>query len=142
MKYDFVDLIQLPFNLLDNHYQRSSLLKIAQDKGLEIHTRSVFLQGLFFMNNNTLPEKLCAFKPYIVEVDNLAKKENQSKAGLSLNYVLQKEYIDKVLLGVDSLSQLKENLKSVNSPISKKTEDKIDRFVFESPELLNPSNWK
>ncbi len=47
-----IDLIQLPFNLLDNNNQRKKTLIKAKEKGLEIHTRSVFLQGLFLKNQN------------------------------------------------------------------------------------------
>jgi len=45
---DRIDVIQLPFNLFDNFNKRGSLLKLAKEKGKIIHSRSAFLQGLFF----------------------------------------------------------------------------------------------
>ena len=43
-----IEVIQVPFNLLDNEYQRGKILRLAKSKGKEVHTRSAFLQGLFF----------------------------------------------------------------------------------------------
>ncbi|GAK91035.1 oxidoreductase [Nonlabens ulvanivorans] len=41
----FPDLIQVPFNLLDNRFKK--LCKKLSKQGVEIHSRSTFLQGLF-----------------------------------------------------------------------------------------------
>ena len=61
--------------------------------------------------------------------------------GLSLNYTLGKNYIDKVIFGVDNLDQLKRNIFQVEKQktIEYKGVDSID--VIEK-ELLNPVNWK
>lgn len=48
LEYGDIDLIQLPFNALDNLSQRSKLLNRAKLRGKTVHTRSVYLQGLFF----------------------------------------------------------------------------------------------
>ena len=62
--YDF-DFIQIPFNLFDNQAKRKVFLEKAKEKGIEIHTRSVFLQGLFFKNITEVPEKLAPLIPYL-----------------------------------------------------------------------------
>ena len=48
LKFNEITLVQLPFNLLDNNNKRGNIIKKAKAKGIEIHTRSTFLQGLFF----------------------------------------------------------------------------------------------
>jgi len=45
---DFVDTIQLPFNLLDNFSKKGELIQLAKSKNKNIHARSIYLQGLFF----------------------------------------------------------------------------------------------
>jgi aryl-alcohol dehydrogenase-like predicted oxidoreductase len=61
---------------------------------------------------------------------------------LALNYAINKPYIDKVLIGVDSLEQLKNNIKATESICDKSIYRKIDSIKVENTELLNPSNWK
>jgi aryl-alcohol dehydrogenase-like predicted oxidoreductase len=47
---DDIDVIQLPFNLLDNYKQRGSLLQLARQQKKEIQVRSVFFIWVFFFN--------------------------------------------------------------------------------------------
>ena len=56
-----IDIIQIPFNLFDNLNLKGQLLQKAKAKNKIIHTRSAFLQGLFFMekdNPNNIRIKL------------------------------------------------------------------------------------
>jgi len=134
------DFIQIPFNLLDNDLKRASIILKAKYNGIAIHTRSTFLQGLFFMDPSQLPNKLLSLKPYVENVHKIASQNNLSPDELALQYVLQKDYIDYVLIGVDNKNQLEENIKKINKTfdISDKLIDTID--VTED-QLLNPSNW-
>ena len=47
LNFENINLIQLPYNLFDNEYQRKEILEKVKKRNIEIHTRSVFLQGLF-----------------------------------------------------------------------------------------------
>ena len=140
LRYPFVKLIQLPFNLLDNDNKRKDVLKRAKSKGVEIHTRSAFLQGLFFKEINLLPEYFKPIKHLLIDVKNICKKEGLSISELALNYPLSKVYIDNVLIGVDSKEQLLSNIESLE-----KNPDKcfkiIDGFSITDNNILNPSNW-
>nr|HAD51507.1 aldo/keto reductase [Algoriphagus sp.] len=62
---EIFDLVQVPFNVLDNEQQRGEILKELKSKNLEIHTRSVFLQGLFFMKKDRIPLKLNPLVRYL-----------------------------------------------------------------------------
>jgi aryl-alcohol dehydrogenase-like predicted oxidoreductase len=134
-----VDLVQLPFNMLDNQAQRGDLIAAAKQKGMEVHTRSVFLQGLFFME--TLPEKLKALKPYLEEVSGLSKTHGISLADIALNYVVQQEQIDQVLIGVDTVAQLNQNLESLDRALPAELMAQIDVLNVKENTLLNPSTW-
>ena len=127
------DLIQVPFNIFDKKFM--PLMKVLHEKGVEIHVRSTFLQGLFFKDRNTLPEKLKPMKKYLLQLDEFSKKSGLSISEIALNYNLQNPYIDGVLIGVDNVEQLKMNLASV-----KETPIDIEIEVKEK-DLLNPANW-
>lgn len=139
---DIVDLIQLPFNLLDNNNQRSSVLEMIKGKEMEIHTRSTFLQGLFFKSEKELSMRLKPMIKYIKQVGMIANKNNISLNDLALSYVFGQKIIDKVLIGVDSLEQLKENYQSLKISLSDDMIEEIDQINVKEVELLNPNNWK
>ncbi|WP_103069047.1 aldo/keto reductase [Aquimarina sediminis] len=138
--YSDFDFIQIPFNLFDNESKRKELLEKAKDKGIEVHTRSVFLQGLFFKKSTEVPKKLNPLLPYLKTLKNIQEKEVLSTEALALQYVLQKEYINYVLIGVESVEQLLNNIKICKEKISF-PHDVIDAIHVVEDELLNPSNW-
>jgi len=142
LNFKNINLIQLPFNLFDNEYQRKEILEKAKKRNIEIHTRSAFLQGLFFKDVNTLHKNLLPLKKDLSDLILLSKKSNISLAELALNYPLSKSYIDKVLIGVDSLEQLKNNIKATENDFDKSIYEKIDCIQIKNTKLLNPSNWK
>lgn len=134
-----VDLVQLPFNMLDNQVQRGDLIAAAKQKGMEVHTRSVFLQGLFFME--ALPETLKALKPYLEEVSGLSKMHQISLSDIALNYVVQQKQIDQVLIGVDTVAQLNQNLESLDRSLPAELMAQLDVLNVKENTLLNPSTW-
>lgn len=137
------DIIQLPYNLLDNDAQRGTLIKTAKSKGKELHVRSVFLQGLFFMEEERIPEKIRALKPYLKQIKELAEAERLTLQELALGYVLRNKAIDKVLIGVESAAQLKANLQAAEraAALSDEAIQYINTIRVSETDLLSPVNW-
>ena len=136
-----IDLIQIPFNILDNSIEKRNLLEKAKINGKIIQARSVFLQGLFFKDpneNNIIVEKL---RDELKEIKKISSENNIPIINLALSYVLNQEYIDNVLIGVDSLAQLKQNLKSVDKEISKNIILSIEKINTKNKDFLNPITW-
>lgn len=127
------DLLQIPFNLFDRKFL--PYMQELHAKGVEIHVRSTFLQGLFFKDRDVLPEKLLPLRKYLLQLDGYARENGLSVAETALNANLQNPCIDGVLIGVDNLQQLQGNLQAVKDrPIGLE----ID---VQEKELLNPVNW-
>jgi aryl-alcohol dehydrogenase-like predicted oxidoreductase len=141
MEDNYIDIIQLPFNLFDNSNLRGEVIKKAKNKGKIIHTRSTFLQGLFFtslQNKNKISLPLADELNYI---HKLSKLLDISLAKISLNYCLQEPHIDNVLIGVDNLDQLNQNLESAGYSLPDEVIDKINAIYIKNIELLNASLW-
>lgn len=136
-----IDLIQVPFNLFDNDFQKGELLKKAKIRGKIIHARSIFLQGLFYKNVIDLPRNLQKLSNDLQIIHELAEENNLSISELSIKYVMAKSYIDGVLFGVDTLDQLKSNIKNSKGTLDEFIESKIDNINIIETELLNPSKW-
>lgn len=136
------DIVQLPYNLLDNYTIKGNLIKKAAEKGIEVHARSTFLQGLFFKTITNFPSKIQALRPYVQELKKIAKEWKIPMHEMALNYTLVNEHIHKVIIGIDSLQQLKHNLDSVyTEQLSNKLLSNIHRITVKKPALLQPINW-
>jgi uncharacterized protein len=136
-----VDLIQLPFNLLDNVAQRGGVLSRAKERNVEVHTRSAFLQGLFFKGLTEMPSGLQPLVPFLQRIQEVAASAAIDLPRLSLSYPLQQGGIDRVLIGVDNVKQLQKNLDSIGE-LSDQVVDEINAINVTDPSLLNPSTWK
>ncbi|WP_428236145.1 aldo/keto reductase [Gracilimonas sp.] len=124
------DLVQVPFNYFDRRFEVA--MKQLHSKGCEIHSRSTFLQGLFFKDPETLPS-------HFEEVKAIIQRMKHSKcnlAGSLLRYVLEKPFIDKVIVGVESKDQLFQNIRSIEIA------ERLPQKDFEiTNSILNPSKW-
>jgi aryl-alcohol dehydrogenase-like predicted oxidoreductase len=136
-----IDVIQFPFNLLDNRSQRGENMKLAKVNKKELQVRSVFLQGLFFKSYDDLPPKLTALKPYLKNISDLLMKNHLSVQQLALSYAMQQPEIDHIIIGVDSLEQLRHNLNMGKQKISPEILESIDQIKVLETELLYPKNW-
>lgn len=124
------DIIQAPFNYFDRRF-RDSMISLKQD-GCEIHTRSAFLQGLFFMDIS----KLDSFFDEVAPLIEHLQKNSKNLPGALLNFVLDQPFVDRVIIGVENSQQFIENLKSI--PMLEPLPD-LEQKISES--ILIPSNW-
>jgi aryl-alcohol dehydrogenase-like predicted oxidoreductase len=131
--------IQLPFSIMDQRLQQSGALDALKGLGVEIHARSLFLQGLLFLATEELPPKLAHIG---ARMDRI--RQELSEAGLTplqgaLAFVLGQEQIDVGLVGVIRPQQLEQILEAASGPHV----PSIDwmRFALDDPMVLTPSLW-
>lgn len=138
---DSIDVVQLPFNLLDNFRVRGELIKKLKESKKIVHTRSAFLQGLFFKkidDNNIVVKEL---NKELILLNNIISKLGCTMEELALSYCINQKLIDKVIVGVDSVSQLNANLKATQFKLPSKFKIDIDSINVKNLKLLNPSLW-
>ena len=132
--FDF-DLIQVPFNIFDNRLIQGGQLQALNNKGIEVHARSVFLQGVILDFNN-LSNYFSPWKKEFSIYQETVKDNGLSLLECALNFVLNIREIDKVLVGVNSERQLKEIIQAV------KRRSNLSAYPINDINLLNPSLWK
>ena len=132
--FDF-DLIQVPFNIFDNRLIQGGQLQALNNKGMEVHARSVFLQGVLLDFNN-LSNYFSPWKKEFSIYQETVKDNGLSLLECALNFVLNIREIDKVLVGVNSERQLKEIIQAV------KRRSNLSAYPINDINLLNPSLWK
>ena len=133
-----IDLVQLPVNILDQRLLDGGQLKRLKKYNVEIHARSIFLQGLLLMPLKTIPSWFFPIRGKLEELRARAKKLNMNVLQLTLGFAQSIHEIDKVIVGVSTLDQLHEivNAASVYINIEEFSDLSIDDSTY-----LNPSNW-
>jgi aryl-alcohol dehydrogenase-like predicted oxidoreductase len=138
---DLIDVIQFPYNLLDNEKQRGEIIKQAKANGKELQVRSVFLQGLFFKSMSDLSPKLQPLSPYLQKIKEITERSHTTIQQLALQYALQHSQLDNVIIGVDSDLQLQNNIAVMQSAIAREAIQAIDQIDVKEKMLLYPKNW-
>ena len=136
----YVDVIQFPFNLLDNVNQRGDLMQRAKDAGKILHARSAYLQGMF-LKPFPLPDKVRPLEKYLQHLRDLCAMNDISMTSLCLEYVFSNELVDGVVIGQHSASQLQDNINLINSFKNGSYLREVDKIKVEESALLSPRNW-
>lgn len=132
-----IDLVQAPFNIVDRRLAVSGWLQRLYDAGVEIHTRSTFLQGLLLMPRAEIPEKFNRWvKLWNLWHEWLAMAEC-SPVSACLGFVYAYPQISKTVVGVDSAEHLRQLL---DAPVLYRGVD-WPNIAVEDEMLVNPANW-
>jgi aryl-alcohol dehydrogenase-like predicted oxidoreductase len=134
--YDF-DIVQAPFNLIDRRLIESGWLPRLAEQGIELHVRSVFLQGLLLMKSEDRPAKFGRWASLWSAWDAWLVETGLTPTQACLRYVLSFPEIARVIVGVDSLDQLKEILHHKEGLMPTIPQELQTRDL----DLLNPSRW-
>jgi aryl-alcohol dehydrogenase-like predicted oxidoreductase len=131
------DLVQAPFNLVDRRLVASGWLRRMHSAGTEIHVRSVFLQGLLLMRTADRPTRFARWRDLWAAFDAWLERAQLTPLEACLGFVLSQPEIDRVVVGVDSLSQLRQILLAVDRPPVAPPA----ALASEDPDLINPARW-
>ncbi len=132
------DIIQSPYNVLDQRLKTSGWLKRLHDRDVEVHVRSVFLQGLLLMGQETRPEKFKRWNNVWSQWEEWLKINNFSALEGCLLPVLLEEMINFLVVGVNSLQDLNEIL-----AVATQNHDVMmpETLSIDDDDLINPSKW-
>lgn len=98
-----------------------------KEKNIIVFVRSVFLQGLFFLDPVNLPPKVQIAREPLLLLRKLAEKEGMSIAQLAIAYIRDIDGVCSLVLGVETSEQIAENIRLINTPaISEKTRYEIE----------------
>jgi len=132
-----IDIVQAPLNIVDNRLVESGWLKRLSELSIEIHVRSIFLQGLLLMPARKRPQKFNLWAALWTNWDKWLEVNNLTPLQACLQYVLSFSEINRVIVGVDSVNQLEDIIRACNS-----SKLKVPKNIHCSDvNLVNPSRW-
>jgi aryl-alcohol dehydrogenase-like predicted oxidoreductase len=134
-----VDLVQAPFNVIDQRLVKSGWLRRLKSQRIEIHTRSAFLQGLLLMRFEKIPKKFFKWRELWLRWHLFLLEEKRSALEACLEFCMSYEEVDRVIVGVQDSEQLAKILQFSSRGGS------LNYAQFNSfgdDELINPTNWQ
>ncbi len=134
-----VDIVQAPFNLIDRRLYESGKLSQLKDLEIEVHVRSIFLQGLLLMPIEKIPHQFSKWGDLWTLWNQWLNEVNLTALEACLAYALSFKEIDKIVVGTDNLLQLKQLIS-----LASKSKPLLDFPDLRSSceDLINPSRWK
>tara|TARA_B100000609_G_scaffold185578_1_gene169650 strand:+ start:3331 stop:4197 length:867 start_codon:yes stop_codon:yes gene_type:complete len=132
-----IDIVQAPINLVDQRLVDSGWLKKLNSYGVEVHARSVFMQGLLLMPKKLIPQSFMAWSSLWNKWHDWLNRENITAIEACLHYVFSLPYVNRVIIGFEAANQLKQIVESLKSSLNISYLDisNIDE------NLVNPSIW-
>ena len=127
--YD-LDLVQIPVNYLDQKFINVKIINLLKKKRVEVHARSIFLKGLLHKKN----PKNRKFKKFIHYLNNWHKLNKVTNLESSISFLSKLDFINKYVVGIENLSQLKQIIKTKKKIIKKYPE-------FDSNFIKDPRKW-
>ena len=137
---DSIDIVQSPISLFDQRLIKSGWLEKLNHLGVEVHARSIFLQGLLLQDIGDLPRKFVKWKKNFINLSNELKEHDITPLNACLNFIMNNKKICKTIIGIDSYLQLKSIISSTKLL---NIYNKIDweKFAQKDTMLLNPYMW-
>jgi aryl-alcohol dehydrogenase-like predicted oxidoreductase len=132
------DLIQLPLNVLDQRLLISGHLEQLKNAGVEIHVRSVFLQGLLLMPLSNIPAFFEPIRPLLIRWHTAAHAQGLTISQAALSFVKNIPHVDTVLVGFDNLAQFR----SCFSDFAIDIDFDARGLASNDPRFVNPSLWQ
>ena len=130
------NILQCPYNVIDRRLEEKKLLQFLKINKIEVHVRSIFLQGLLILHYSKHSRKFSKWKKFFKKFDDQIQHYKTSNLNGCLNFIEKNKYIDKILLGVNNLDQLKEICSfKYNEKI------KFPNIYVKDERLINPSKW-
>ncbi len=137
-----ISMVQLPANILDRRFERAGVFEHADDAGKTIYIRSIFLQGLLLIPPDALPEYMRFAVPILSRLTSLAHDSALSIMELCIGYIKNAFPNAMLVFGVETMAQVRENLKFWNVAWPNGLTQKIQAEFKDIDEMiLNPSLW-
>jgi len=136
-----LDLVQLPYNIYDQRYVTSGMAGHAKSRGVEVHVRSAFLQGILLIKQGKLPLHFAGVQGHHAALWAEYEALGLSPLQAALGFCLACPGNEKVVVGCERPDQLDGILRAVAVTVSSDGLQRLGKFALEDTNIINPSNW-
>ena len=134
------DIVQLPLNLLDQRFALSGLLAQLGSLGVEVHVRTVFLQGALLVSPDILPLSLARVRPAIDMVGRFLSTHHLSPISACIGYVLSRPTVGCAIVGVTGADELSAIVEAISA--LPETMPDFSSLAVADPDVISPARWR
>jgi aryl-alcohol dehydrogenase-like predicted oxidoreductase len=135
------DIVQIPYNVFDRRFE--PYLPDLHKRGIEVYARSIFLQGLFFKDVESLSSHFDTVKDMLRRLHSLCLNNNLAIEDVCLNFAYLNPLISQTLIGVDSVLNLSGNIRSLGKAQEyKKIAADLQYLSVVDENILLPYRWR
>jgi uncharacterized protein len=136
-----LNIIQIAYSIFDRRFE--VFFPILKELDVEIHVRSVFLQGLFFTDITKLGHHFDKVKHKILKIQQLSASTGLSIASICLNFANNNNYIDNIIIGIDNLENLESNIQVLSEKENVQPYiESLNDLTEQDVNILFPHFWK
>ena len=130
LNYDILSLTQVPMSIFDQRLIAGGWIDKLKDRDYTVYVRSVFLQGLFFLDPDKMTDPILLehAAPKLRLLRQIAEAENMTLAQLAIAFIRDCPGVTSLVLGADTPEQVQENLSQfATAPLSESVMAQLNR---------------
>lgn len=132
-----LDIVQAPFSILDRRLVESGWLSKLSEAGVEVHARSVFLQGLLLVEASKRLQKFDPWNAVLSKYDQWLENSGLTALQACIRFVLSFSEISNVVVGIDNAKHLEEIIAASKGDCPFIPDDISSNDI----KLINPLSW-
>jgi aryl-alcohol dehydrogenase-like predicted oxidoreductase len=132
------DLIQAPASLLDQRLLLDGSLMAVREMGVEVHLRSIFLNGLLFLPPDRVPAQLKGAAGRLSRARRMIAEGRSDPLQAALGFALSRPEADAVIVGASTAAELAAIIAAAASP---PPDLDWDEMALDDPVALDPHRW-
>lgn len=139
-----IQATQVPLNIFDQRLVKGGWLTELKKREKLVFVRSLFLQGLFFMQPEQLTGNLKSAQPYLRALQELATEAEMSIAQLAFSFVRDLPGVSSIVFGAINEQQIRDNVALLNGPSipSELIKKSSELFLNIDEIILTPGKWQ
>ena len=132
------DLIQAPASLLDQRLLTDGSLAAVRELGVEVHLRSIFLNGLLFLPPDRIPSQIKGAAARLSRARRLIAEGRSDPLQAALGFALSRPEANAVIIGAATAAELSAVIAAAASP---PPDLDWDDMALDDPQALDTPRW-
>ena len=131
-----IGAMQLPMNIFDNRFAEAGVLDACARADVEVHARSVFLQGFVLADPGALPAHLMPYAPALTAFRQECAERGLAPASAAIAHVAAHPVVSRILVGCETAAQLGQAVAALGPPAP------CLGHADQPPALIDPRLWQ
>jgi aryl-alcohol dehydrogenase-like predicted oxidoreductase len=141
LNLDFFDMVQVPLSVYDQRMLNDGTINLLHERGIKVHVRSVFLQGLLLLPSSSWPNWINSkARDHHKSFEELALTKQCELLDLAIGFVKAQKNIEAVVIGLCNLPQLQQLLRVWNT-VSLWDGKEWEKWRLDNNSIVNPREW-